>query len=210
MSLLRRLRISTVQSIQAEEKFDLIHDGKELDLVDSTLDPNILALCKTLAAELPDCVIFQYDKAAFKNSMDSYWAQQEREMTPACVVQPRNTQQLSAAVQTLKREYDGRQIQVGEGHPGFGLFAIRSGGHSTIPGAASIKGGVMIDLRHFCEVEPSKDETTVVIGTGARWMDVSKTLDKKGLAVVGGRNSAVGVGGLVLGGQAAPLYLTCY
>lgn len=67
----------------------------------------------------------------------------------------------------------------------------------------------MVDLRHFCEVTPSKDETTVVIGTGARWMDVSKTLDERGLAVVGGRNSAVGVGGLVLGGQAAPLYLTC-
>lgn len=142
VALLRRLRLSTVQSIQAEEKLDLIRDGQELDLVDSTLEPNILALCKTLAAELPDCVIFQYDKAAFKKSMDSYWAQQEREITPACVVQPRNTQQLSAAVKTLKREYDGRQIQIGEGHPSFGLFAIRSGGHSPIPGAASIKGAL--------------------------------------------------------------------
>lgn len=32
-------------------------------------------------------------------------------------------------------------------------------------------------------------------------MDVSKVLDKRGLAVVGGRNSAVGVGGLTLGGK---------
>lgn len=206
-SLLRRLRICTAQSIQAEKKLDLIRDGKELDLADSTLEPNILALCKTLAAKLPDCVIFQNDKAAFKNSIDSYWAQQEREVIPACVVQPRDTEQLSAAVKTLKREYDGRQTQAGEGHSGFGLFAIRSGGHSPIPGAASIKGGVMIDLRHFCEVTLSKDGTTVVIGTGARWMDVSKTLEAKGLAVVGGRNSAVGVGGLVLGGQAASISL---
>lgn len=32
-------------------------------------------------------------------------------------------------------------------------------------------------------------------------MDVSKVLDEKGIAVVGGRNSAVGVGGLTLGGE---------
>ena len=68
-------------------------------------------------------------------------------------------------------------------------------------GAASIKGGVVIDLRLFCEVTPSEDESSVVIGTGAKWMDVSKVLDEKGLAVVGGRNSAVGVGGLTLGGK---------
>lgn len=59
----------------------------------------------------------------------------------------------------------------------------------------------MVDLRHFCEVTPSEDGLNVVTGTGAKWMDVSKVLDKKGLAVVGGRNSAVGVGGLTLGGK---------
>ena len=41
----------------------------------------------------------------------------------------------------------------------------------------------------------------MAIGAGAKWMDVSRTLDERGLAVVGGRNSAVGVGGLTLGGN---------
>ena len=82
-----------------------------------------------------------------------------------------------------------------------GLFAIRSGGHSPVSGAASIKGGVVIDLSLLCEVTPSKDGSNVVIGAGAKWIDVSKVLDDKGLAVVGGRNSAVGVGGLTLGGK---------
>jgi hypothetical protein len=86
------------------------------------------------------------------------------------------------------------------------LSAVRSGGHSPIAGAASIKGGVVIDLRFFYEVTHSEDESSVVIGTGAKWMDVSKSLDEKGLAVVGGRNSAVGVGGLTLGGK--PLLFT--
>ncbi len=82
-----------------------------------------------------------------------------------------------------------------------GLFTIRSGGHSPIAGAVSIKGGILINLRLFCEVIPSKDESSVIIGTGAKWIDVSKALDEKGLAVIRGRNSAVGVGGLTLGGK---------
>ena len=63
----------------------------------------------------------------------------------------------------------------------------------------------MIDLSLLCEVTPSEDGSCVVIGSGAKWMDVSKTLDQMGLAVVEGRNSAVGVGGLTLGGESRPL-----
>ena len=59
----------------------------------------------------------------------------------------------------------------------------------------------MIDLGLFCEVTPSEDGSSVTIGAGAKWIDVSKVLDDKNLAVVGGRNSAVGVGGLTLGGK---------
>ena len=132
--------------------------------------------------------------------MLSYWAQQERAIVPACVVRPRDVQQLCTAVTLLKHEYDEQEKQAGEGKAE-ALFAIRSGGHSPIPGAASIKGGVLIDLGIFCQVTPSEDGSSVTIGTGAKWIDVSKVLDEKGLAVAGGRTSAVGVGGLILGGK---------
>lgn len=59
----------------------------------------------------------------------------------------------------------------------------------------------LIDLSLFREVTLSEDKSSVIIGTGAKWMDVSKSLEEKGVAVVGGRNSQVGVGGLALGGQ---------
>ena len=59
----------------------------------------------------------------------------------------------------------------------------------------------MIDLSLFREVVPSEDGSNVAIGAGAKWMDVSKVLDQKGFAVMGRRNSAVGVGGLTLGGE---------
>lgn len=103
------------------------------------------------------------------------------------------------AIRLLKTEYDERRKRDAGGKiPG--LFAVRSGGHSPVPGAASIEGGVLIDLSLFREVTPSEDGKSVVIGAGAEWMDVSTILDEKGLAFVGGRNSAVGVGGLTLGG----------
>lgn len=187
--IMRRLRTS--KTLQATKKPD------HLDLTSSP-EPTILS--KSLAMALPDSVIFSHDAAAFKQSMNSYWAQQECEVIPACVVRPRDVQQLCTAVTILKREYDERGKQASK-KKAEGLFAIRSGGHSPVPGAARIKGGVVIDLGLFCKVTPSEDGSSVAIGAGAKWMDVSKVLDEKGLAVIGGRNSAVGVGGLTLGGK---------
>lgn len=206
LSLLRRLRATTAQTAEDEEKLDLGHDADHLDLSNGSLEPSMLTLCKVLAADLPGCVILPHDTATFKQSMKSYWAQQEREAVPACVVRPRDVEQLSVAIKILKREFRRRHKNAA-GAQGVGLFAIRSGGHSPVPGASSIKGGIMIDLSLFNEVTPSDDGSSVVLGTGARWRDVSRALEDKGIAVVGGRNSAVGVGGLVLGGQATPLAL---
>lgn len=188
--VMRRLRLS--QTLQTAKKTD------DMKLTNSLPGPTLLG--KKLSSALPDSVIFPHDSAAFKQSMKSYWAQQECEVIPACVVRPSNAEQLCTAVTLLKREYDEQGNQASRKRPE-GLFAIRSGGHSPVSGAASIKGGVLIDLGLFCAVTPSEDGSSVAIGAGAKWMDVSQILDKKGLAVVGGRNSAVGVGGLTLGGK---------
>ena len=188
--IMRRLR--TLNPLQTAKKSD------HLDLTSSSSEPTKVS--KSLLSALPNSVIFPHDAVAFKRSMDSYWAQQECEVVPACVIRPHDVQQLCKTVAILKREYDEQEKQAGERNPE-ALLAIRSGGHSPISGAASIKGGILIDLGLFCQVTPSEDGSSVTIGTGAKWMDVSKVLDEKGLAVVGGRNSAVGVGGLTLGGM---------
>lgn len=44
------------------------------------------------------------------------------------------------------------------------------------------------------------DGSGVKVGAGARWLSVYKALEPLGLAVAGGRNGNVGVGGLLLGG----------
>lgn len=149
---------------------------------------------------MPESVIFPQDSDAFRQSMSVYWAKQECEVVPACVVRPREIMELSTAVTILKRKYDELLKQASMEKPD-GLFAIRSGGHSPVAGSATLAGGVIIDLSLFCQVTPSEDGSSVVIGSGARWRDVSKVLDSRGLAVVGGRNSAVGVGGFLLGGE---------
>jgi FAD/FMN-containing dehydrogenase len=64
-----------------------------------------------------------------------------------------------------------------------------------------VQDGVVIDLSLFCEVTPAVDGSTVTVGTGAKWIDVYKALDEKGLIVMGGRSSPVGVGGLTLQGK---------
>ena len=153
---------------------------------------------QSLLSALPGCVILQADVAAFQQAVDYNWAQQNREIIPACIVRPRDAQQLGKVVAILRREHDSR-IRAGAAITGF--FAIRSGGVNPGLGAATVQDGVVIDLSLFCEVTPAVDRSTVTVGTGAKWIDVYRTLDEKGLIVMGGRSSPVGVGGLTLQGK---------
>ena len=155
---------------------------------------------QSLLAELPGCVILQADVAAFQQAIDYSWAQQNREIIPACIVRPRDAQQLGKAITIMKREHDSRRQA---GAPVTGFFAVRSGGVNPGLGAATVQDGVVIDLSLFCEVTPDVDGSTVTIGTGAKWIDVYRILGEKGLIVMGGRSSPVGVGGLTLQGKIA-------
>ncbi|ESZ90047.1 FAD binding domain-containing protein [Sclerotinia borealis F-4128] len=145
--------------------------------------PEPTAISKKLLEALPNSVLFPHDAAAFNQSTNSYWAQQECEVTPACVVRPRNDQELSIAVKILKRGHDesAKASVSGEVNTEH-LFAVRSGGHSCMPNAATINGGVLIDLRNLNEVIiplGDHEESSVIIGAGCRWMDVSKILDER-------------------------------
>jgi FAD/FMN-containing dehydrogenase len=111
---------------------------------------------------------------------------QQRETIPSCRVVPISTEEVAKTVQLLASHGC--------------LFSIKSGGHSGISGASNIENGVTIDLGSLQGIEVSDDKTVAFVGPGARWGDVYTQLAPKDLAVVGGRVSDVGVGGLVLGG----------
>nr|POF22088.1 fad-dependent monooxygenase yanf [Quercus suber] len=115
---------------------------------------------------------------------------------PSCIVLPKTVHEVATTVKLLKAEFDrSRNSSV------LPRFAVRSGGHSPEAGFASLDGGVVVDMSLLSEIVVSDDRQSASIGVGARWADVSLKLDDMGLAIVGGRNADVGVGGLVLGGM---------
>lgn len=194
--LLQRLQIQSSQTKQDRdaEKPSLVNS-------DTCLSEPARQLSRKLEAALPDSVTLPESTEAFKQSMNAYWAQQACEVAPACVVRPHNVQELSKTIVILRMEYDERRKREWTtSEDTEGLFAVRSGGHSPVTFASSIAGGTLIDLSLFNEVHPAADGKSVAFGAGCKWIDVSRVLDEKGLAVAGGRNSAVGVGGLTLGG----------
>lgn len=152
-----------------------------------------LETIQLLREQLPDLVFLRHDKI-FADSVKSYWSAQAQAIMPACVARPRTEAQLCSIVGILSKAL--REKRAEPLH-----FAIRSGGHNPIKGMANVEAGVVIDLSLFNRIELSSDHSTIDIGTGARWMSVYAYLDAHGLAVAGGRASAVGVGGFMLGGM---------
>ncbi|KAI1767900.1 putative FAD-binding oxidoreductase [Hypoxylon sp. FL1150] len=121
-----------------------------------------------------------YEALSTENWSQTVWAK------PACIVQPSCAEELASMVSTLV-DWDVK-------------FAVRSGGHSVVPGAANIQGGVLIDMSQFDTVEYDADKSVVAVGSGLRWKEVYTSLDPYNVTVVGGRVLEVGVGGLTLGG----------
>ncbi|KAH7562328.1 FAD binding domain-containing protein [Bipolaris maydis] len=154
-----------------------------------------------LLATIPHITITPENVNEFEKSTSAYWDQKAREVQPSCVVRPRNVWELAQAVKILRQEFDRRLHQSGDSREGLEpVFAVAGGGHSPVGGASSMQGGVLVDLSLFDKVILSEGKKSVGIGAGCRWIDVYAVLEKDGLAVVGGRNSAVGVARLTLGG----------
>ena len=65
-----------------------------------------------------------------------------------------------------------------------------------------------MDMTSLALVTINGNRTVASVGAGASWLDVYLYLDGLGVAVTGGRNAAVGVGGLTLGGQSFRLLLS--
>lgn len=167
---------------------------EEIMRLQEVLEPGSVA--KQLLSLLPGRITLAQDAVAMKEYRDTYWTGQCRDVFPACVVHPQNTKELSLAVKVLKGEYDSRRA---EGDASGYIFAMRSGGLS--PNDNHISGGAIVDMRAFNTIQLSEDKAHVAIGTGERWGNVVEYLENYGLAVVGGCDEDVGVGGLTLGGK---------
>jgi FAD/FMN-containing dehydrogenase len=127
----------------------------------------------------PNSVTYQFEESR-------YWSQQQAAIQPACRFTPASALDVSLAVLTSR--VTGCK------------FAVKSGGHAAFVGASNIDGGVTLDLRNLNQVVVSADKKQTAVGAGNIWYDVYLKLQPMGLTVIGGRVSAIGVGGLTLGG----------
>jgi FAD/FMN-containing dehydrogenase len=80
-------------------------------------------------------------------------------------------------------------------------FAVKSGGHGIFSGASNAPQGITIDLRYLNSLQVADDRLTTFVGAGNRWGEVYKKLEPMNLAVVGARDSQIGVGGFLLGDE---------
>jgi FAD/FMN-containing dehydrogenase len=120
-------------------------------------------------------------------TQESYFSLQEASLSPACVIVPGSSQDVAEAVTIIS------------GIPSC-HFAIKGQTHAPAAGFANINAGVTIDMTSLNSIAVNSDRTVASIGGGASWLDVYTYLDPLSLTVAGGRNGAVGVGGLTLGG----------
>ncbi|KAK1757134.1 hypothetical protein QBC47DRAFT_459771 [Echria macrotheca] len=139
--------------------------------------------CTTLSTALPGRVHFP-NSTEYEIS-NQYWSNRQAEIHPTCFITPNSTTDVSVILKTLTRLS--------------APFTVKSGGHTAFAGS-NLVDGITIDLRLLTSITVSPDRRTVYVGAGNRWINISTALDPLGLAVVGGRVSDPGVGGLILGG----------
>lgn len=88
----------------------------------------------------------------YVSESSTYWAQQQSSITPACYVQAQSARDVSTVITVSRLTLCP--------------FAVKSGGHSDVPNASNIPGGVTLDLGQLNSVEVSSDKQTTAVGTG--------------------------------------------
>jgi FAD/FMN-containing dehydrogenase len=78
-------------------------------------------------------------------------------------------------------------------------IAARSGGHGYA-GYASVRGGLVVDLRRLDGISVNRGAGRATIGPGAQLIDVYNRLARSGATIPAGSCPSVGVGGHALGG----------
>ncbi|KAF4633235.1 hypothetical protein G7Y89_g4884 [Cudoniella acicularis] len=138
-----------------------------------------------LQATLPVEQLLLPGSDAYATSNGAYLAQQESELQPAAIFQPKSAEDVAKFVKIVK------PFAVG----GSATFAIRGAGNMPLPGCANDDGGLTLDLGFLTTVELHENRT-VSVGAGAQWSAVDKVVEAAGLGVTGGRSGNGGIGGL--------------
>jgi FAD/FMN-containing dehydrogenase len=106
--------------------------------------------------------------------MLDYWSVALRTEKPACMILPRDANEVATVVQILNKYPDVR-------------FAVKSGGHSPNPGHATAKDGVLISTAEMKGATYNPGTGYAYVKPGGEWNDVIGSLDEQGVTILGGR-----------------------
>ncbi|KAE8221997.1 hypothetical protein CF319_g4736 [Tilletia indica] len=148
---------------------------------------DISQVCSALAQKLG------YDKVRqqsfldlqYVQSVQHSWNQQQSYYKPACVIYPKETNDIALTYQAITQN----NIPYG----------VKSGSHGVAYGWCATPG-VLIDLVKMDNVEYVAERGVAILGPGNRWGRVYDILAEQGQTVIGGRVTDVGMGLLLNGG----------
>ncbi|KAF1847782.1 FAD-binding domain-containing protein [Cucurbitaria berberidis CBS 394.84] len=155
-------------------------------LVERSLISGCSLACRSLKFIFGDDLVETQTEPTYNAFVNSFWSAQQREITPQCIFKPEKALDVSTTVLI------SRLTQC--------PFAAKSGGHSAVPGGSNVDGGITISFEKMSKIALSADKKIASFQPGHTWFDIYTALEAENLAVVGGRVSSVGVGGLTLGG----------
>ncbi|KAK1674082.1 hypothetical protein BDP55DRAFT_554759, partial [Colletotrichum godetiae] len=146
-----------------------------------------------VCAGLSEYIFFSND-TEYATTIASYYFGDVKVVRTSCVLKPKTSNQVSDAVKALSSSTGGCWT-----------VAIRSGGHSPYP-SNNAANGVTIGLGRLNSVEYEENSTSTgygvaSIGAGGRWGDVYAALEAQGVMTTEARETHVGVGGFLVGGD---------
>ncbi|KAH8653850.1 hypothetical protein BX600DRAFT_471763 [Xylariales sp. PMI_506] len=143
--------------------------------------------CCSVIANLWGGAVYFPGTELYNATEASYWSIQEALLSPGCIVAPQTSTDISTIISAISNSANCD-------------VAIKTQGHAPAAGFANINGGVTLDLSWLNETSISEDHSVASVGAGSTWGAVYTTLNPFKKTVAGGRNGAVGVGGLTIGG----------
>lgn len=144
--------------------------------------------CAALSAAGLQDPILRPNSTAYQDRINPLWSASAR-LAPACIVTPKDANEVALVLKALQKTPKAK-------------FAIRGRGHSHWAGGDNVDGGVQIDLSlHFVGVTYNPDTKLASVLPASRWGTVFEELERQhGVAVVGGRDGNLGIGGFLTGG----------
>ncbi|KAK0460474.1 uncharacterized protein EV420DRAFT_1306380 [Desarmillaria tabescens] len=143
-----------------------------------------LRACECIAAKVSNATDVYYPGSFSYDADNKHYASSSSQRS-SCSVEPGSVEDVGIILRILGKMQTP--------------FGVKGGGHATNPGFSSMTG-VQIAMTHFKDVTYDMETWTAVIGASNIWDDVYEALNARGVNILRGRVSGIGVAGFTLGG----------